>query len=217
MAIGQNDPSNLDVRIFRQINNAQSSFKSSLLGVTDYSVLPIAVAVPAVMTAYGFAESQDDLFQSGVLTGASEVVSYSVRYVLKVGIKRRRPYDALSNVHASHLDSADPYSFPSGHSTAAFALATMLTFRYPRPEVYVPVFLWAGLVGYGRVYFGLHYPSDVIAGALIGMGSSILVYEYRGEILSLAYKVIGREPPANISAFILPSQNGGVLNFSIRF
>jgi membrane-associated phospholipid phosphatase len=171
----QTDPSNVDVRFFRSINNSQSSFKNSILGVTDYSVYPVVIGVPVAIVAYGLASDLNQEFESGVLLCSSEVLAYGLSTLLKDGFKRGRPYEVLAGVHTGHLETSDPYSFPSGHSTGAFALATLLTLRYPKPEVYIPAFAWAGLVGYGRVYFGLHYPGDVLAGALIGVGSSLLV------------------------------------------
>lgn len=213
----QNDPSNLDVRLFRQINNAQSSFKTSLIGITDNSVAPITILAPVLLIAYGLVADRNEQFESGVLLGASDVLSYSICLALKAGVKRERPDIALSHVEAHHLDSADPYSFPSGHTTGAFALATMLSLRYPKPSVYIPAFVWAGLVGYGRVYFGLHYPTDVLGGALIGAGSSLLVYEYQAKLLPHAYKIIGRKAPENVSAFIVPNRGGALFNLAVMF
>ena len=217
-AFSQPDPSNIDVRLFRSINNSQSQFKSSLLDVTDKSVWPIAVATPISMTIYGLLTERNETFESGVLLGCSEVLAYSVNTLLKEGIDRERPYAVLSNVHIGHLDSADPYSFPSGHTAGAFAIATMLTLRYSdKPEVYIPAIVWAGLVGYGRIYFGLHYPSDVLGGALVGAGSSLLVYRYRDEILPIAYKLLGKKGPGNVSAFVLPFGGGTLVNVEVRF
>ena len=215
--LAQNDPSNLDVRLFRQINNGQSSFKTSLIGITDNSVAPITILAPISLITYGPATDGNEPFESGVLLGVSDVLSYSVCLALKAGVKREPPDIALSNVEAHHLDGADPYSFPSGHTTGAFALATMLSLRYPKPGVYIPAFVWAGLVGYGRVYFGLHYPTDVMGGALIGAVSSFLVYEYQAKLLPHAYKIIGRKAPENVSALIVPNRGGMLFNFAVRF
>jgi undecaprenyl-diphosphatase len=217
-AFSQPDPSNLDVRLFRSINNSQSQFKSSLLGVTDNSVWPIAVATPISLTIYGLLSDRDETFESGVLLGCTEVLEYSVSSLLKVGVRRGRPYKALAHVNTGHLDSADPYSFPSGHTAGAFAIATMLALRYSKnPEVYIPAFVWAGLVGYGRIYFGLHYPSDVLGGALVGAGSSLLVYKYKDEILPMAYKLLGKKEPRNVSAIVLPYGGGTFVNVAVKF
>lgn len=131
---------------------------------------------------------------------------------------RKRPNEALAHVNTSHLDSADPYSFPSGHSADAFAIATRLTLRYSKnPEVYIPAFVWAGLVGYGRFYFGLHYPSDVLGGALVGAGSSLLVYKYKDEILPIAHRLLGKKEPRNVAAIVLPYGRGTLANVEVRF
>ena len=216
-AYSQSDPSNIDAHLFRTINNSQSQLKSSILGVTDYSVWPVAVAAPVSFTLYGLLSDRNEAFESGILLGSSEVLAYSVNSLLKVGAGRKRPNEALANVETGHLESADPYSFPSGHTAGAFAIATMLTLRYSnRPEVYIPAFVWAGLVGYGRIYFGLHYPTDVLGGALVGAGSSFLVYRYKDGILPIVYKFLGKKDPRNVSAIILPYGRGMAANVAVR-
>ena len=82
----QSDPSNIDVRLFREINNAQTTSKRSLLGVTANSVYPIVIAAPISLAAYGLVADRNESFESGVLVGTFEVLSYSISSVLKVGI-----------------------------------------------------------------------------------------------------------------------------------
>ena len=56
--------------------------------------------------------------------------------------------------------------------SAAFNSATALSLWFPKWYVIVPSYAWAGLVGYGRMYEGVHYPTDVLAGAAFGVGSA---------------------------------------------
>jgi undecaprenyl-diphosphatase len=69
----------------------------------------------------------------------------------------------------------DP-SFPSAHSAFAFMMATLLANQFPRYRVIF--FVVAGLIGWTRIYLGLHYPTDVIAGALLGYGITKLFLHY---------------------------------------
>jgi len=80
---------------------------------------------------------------------------------LKAAIPRSRPHlDPLVAVPHSH-------SFPSGHATVSFACATVLAASVPRLRV--PLYLLAAAVAWSRVYVGVHYPLDVLAGAALGL------------------------------------------------
>jgi hypothetical protein len=119
---------------------------------------------------------------------------------LKYLINRPRPYVALSNVHysKSHLETSP--SFPSGHSSTAFAISTMLALRYPKsPQVYIPVYLWSMIVAYGRPYWGMHYPTDLLGGAVVGTLSSVFIFSIRKELFKLKNSVLNEKdkPDAN--------------------
>lgn len=87
-------------------------------------------------------------------------------------VRRPRPHHALPDVTSrtgSRVeDTLDPFSFPSGHATLAAATATSLSLSYPRWYVVGPGALWTVGVALSRVWYGVHYPSDVAAGALLG-------------------------------------------------
>jgi undecaprenyl-diphosphatase len=90
--------------------------------------------------------------------------------LLKNGIRRDRPCETLSGVNR-RISSSDRYSFPSGHAAAAFVIATLLA--YFVPYLSLPVFAWAIAVGFSRIYLGVHYPTDILAGLALGIISAL--------------------------------------------
>jgi membrane-associated phospholipid phosphatase len=70
----------------------------------------------------------------------------------------------------------DPYSFPSGHAAVSFALATSTSLSYPEWYVVVPAYAWATATSLARVWHGVHYPLDTMAGAAFGAGAAVLVH-----------------------------------------
>lgn len=91
--------------------------------------------------------------------------------VLKAVFKRQRPCDLLTNLRA-HVTPSDKFSLPSGHTAAAFLMAALIVNFYPfvAPVAYT----WATLIGISRILLGVHYPSDIIAGAVLGLLISYL-------------------------------------------
>jgi undecaprenyl-diphosphatase len=85
--------------------------------------------------------------------------------LLKKLFKRARPADLLHNFKA-HIKPSDKFSLPSGHTAAAFLMASMLSHFYPliAPLAYG----WAMSIGCSRVILGVHYPTDVVLGAMLG-------------------------------------------------
>ena len=91
--------------------------------------------------------------------------------VLKNLIKRPRPADSEMALCA-FIKPAGRFSFPSGHTAAAFVMATLLGIFYP--VVATLALAFALLVGLSRVLLGVHYPSDIAAGALLGTSCAMI-------------------------------------------
>jgi len=95
--------------------------------------------------------------------GMASVVS---NLVLKPLYRRRRPPAAAEEPSTRQVRHPTSASFPSGHAASAFAFASVMGEGIP--PTWMPLHLSAGLVAYSRVHTGVHYPSDVVAGALVG-------------------------------------------------
>ncbi len=106
------------------------------------------------------------LFITSLFAFALERALY---WTLKRTLKRQRPFHALEHIHFL-MAPRDVFSFPSGHTSAAFVMVTLLSQIFP--EFRIPMQIWATIVGLSRVYLGIHYPTDVLAGATLGMLSA---------------------------------------------
>ena len=93
-------------------------------------------------------------------------------------VMRLRPCHALPDVRLFDGHCGGQYGFVSSHASNCFALASFLAFRYCRKVKALPFILliWAALVAYSRPYLGVHYPGDIICGALVGLGCGSLAY-----------------------------------------
>lgn len=154
----------IDTDLFYLINN---SISSPLLDCT----MPVISFIGKRMTLFIlllilFILGTKRLKLTALIAGATFVIALVSVGCLKQIVARPRPASALSSVNirenAAHSDS-----FPSGHTAFSFSIASVISNRHRRTMF--TLFILAALIGFSRVYLGVHYPSDVLSGAVLGM------------------------------------------------
>lgn len=116
-------------------------------------------------------QGTDALFLGSLLMGF--VIERPIYFALKNLFRRNRPYVALNT--QNFITPGDRFSFPSGHTSAAFLVATIAGSFHPMmaPALY----FWATSVAMARVILGVHFPTDTLIGALMGTGLACISME----------------------------------------
>lgn len=173
----------LDIKIFYFINHV---FKN----VAFDFLMPILTEMGSVTFTFCIGLlclffRKKEIKVTGVFLLAAAFIGNYVVASLKDTFMVLRPFAALKDVY--NLIGAGGYSFPSGHASNAFLSATILSLQVRRK---IFIYLLALTVAFSRVYLGVHYPSDIIAGAALGLAIGCLfVFLYRK-----------LEIPSNVSA-----------------
>ena len=164
---------NWEINTVHRINSGDSGFIRQYNKVISRTEPYIAVGVPVAMAVASWINHDKQLFKDAVYVGTSVAGTFVLTYGMKYLFDRERPYERYPHrVHPFSTESSP--SFPSGHTATAFALATSLSIKYPKWYVIAPSAVWACSVGVSRMNEGVHYPTDVLAGAAIGAGCAVL-------------------------------------------
>ncbi len=164
---------NWEINTVHRINSWDSGFIRQYNKVISRTEPYIAVGVPVAMAVASWINHDKQLFKDAVYVGTSVAGTFVLTYGMKYLFDRERPYERYPHrVHPFSTESSP--SFPSGHTATAFALATSLSIKYPKWYVIAPSAVWACSVGVSRMNEGVHYPTDVLAGAAIGAGCAVL-------------------------------------------
>ncbi len=168
--IAKTNAQNWDVDVVKALNPIHpNSFVAKGLSA---SVYPIGIAVPVTTFILGEINKDAKTKKQAYEQIGSLAIGTIIAEALKKGINRERPFQKYSGIYPYQYETGE--SFPSGHTTIAFATATTISLQYKKWYVVVPVYVWAASCGYSRLYLGEHYTTDVLAGAAIGTGSAFI-------------------------------------------
>ncbi|OGF63083.1 hypothetical protein A2662_04465 [Candidatus Giovannonibacteria bacterium RIFCSPHIGHO2_01_FULL_45_33] len=163
----------LDLTIFRRLNSWAGINDFYDWGIIFKSEYLLYVVIAGVFTFFVFDKNQTRVkwviihaFSAGILA------RFIFKPIIVLFWDRARPFTALSEVHQL-ISEVPGAAFPSGHASFSFALAMAVYYYYPKTSIVF--FLGALAMGAGRVSAGVHWPSDILAGALVGIFSAWLL------------------------------------------
>lgn len=167
---------NVDFSMLKTINKNEYPNLDISMRITSKSVYPLLIAAPGSLLLTGYVTKDKIMMRNGVKTGVAIGLNVLLTSGLKYAINRPRPFAQYPNDIIKRTN-AGPYSFPSGHTSSAFAMATALSLSTKKWYVAVPSYAYACAVGYSRMRLGVHFPTDVLGGMVLGIGSSLLVFQ----------------------------------------
>lgn len=168
---------NPDISLLKSINAKNyPAWDNGMRFVSNsvYGLMPLSFACTM---SYGLLKKDPQMIRNGYRSAATILLAGGITTGLKYVVNRSRPFVTYEKDIVQRDKNVGPYSFPSGHTTFAFATATHLSLTYKKWYVVIPSYIYASLVGYSRMRLGVHYPSDVLAGAILGAGSGLLVWK----------------------------------------
>lgn len=165
----------IDLSLFYFINHSLQNpfFDAAMPFITDLNKKPLALIIVAFLWILLLAKGGKSGRTAALLLIPTIVFSDQFNsVVLKFFFERLRPCHALQDVHLL-VSCGSGYSFPSSHAVNNFAGAVVLSYYLPKWKG--GFYLFAAIVAFSRVYVGAHYPSDVLGGAMVGVGCGALV------------------------------------------
>jgi membrane-associated phospholipid phosphatase len=163
---------NWDIDLLEHINLERNKSLDPTVKFITNSVSPMSIGAPIAVLGLGLIQKDSSLKSEGIIMVEALCVNAFTTTALKLAFKRDRPF--VTYPYLDKQADAGSYSFPSGHTSSAFTLATSLSLAFPKWYVIVPSYVYACAAGYSRLHLGVHYPSDILAGAIVGTGSSLL-------------------------------------------
>ncbi len=175
----------IDTRLLLFLNSFNNSFFDMLM----YYISKTSTWIPFYIIII-FLIIRKESFKRGSVVLLFLILSVSLAdftsvHLFKEVFQRLRPchnQELQGLVHIVHDKCGGLYGFISSHATNTFAVAMFVSLLFKNRYVWIAMLLWASIISYSRIYLGVHYPGDVIAGSLWGMIISFVFYKIYNNI-----------------------------------
>ena len=181
-AMGQDAPIALDAQLLQEVYHSESRAFQVTMQAADWSAFPVFYAAPAAAWGGAWLIRDTNDFTDAYRLTVTAAATYGAVIGLKEWIERPRPYRVMPGIEARNPEfqprgpQYDSFALPSGHAALSFALVTSWSLSHPKWYVIAPGATWATSVALSRVWLGVHYPSDIVAGALLGTAIGVGVH-----------------------------------------
>jgi len=161
--------SSLDYTILEWIHHHRIEFLDGAVRLFSSATTYISLGLVLVTTVFSLVRRKGwkKPIQLAVTLFLVAILSFTIKSI----VDRERPFRVYDTIEK--LSYGGSPSFPSGHTFEAFAMATAISLLFTSRKIRIPIMIWAFLVGYSRMALGVHYPSDVLAGMLLGIITAI--------------------------------------------
>lgn len=175
---------NFDVDLLKKLNVENPQDDKFWMDFTN-SIKWVPAAYVGGNLVYGLVGNNKEALRYSLESGISIGISVGITTGIKHLVQRPRPTEAYPDLIHTYPPPGGHRSFPSGHTSFAMATATTAAFQINGKWYWsAPVFTYPIGIGYSRMRLGRHYPTDVLVGALIGIGSGILGHWITGQIVN---------------------------------
>lgn len=182
----------INVDLFNFFNHSfQNQILDSIMPIfTHFGGFKFLILILIIVILYSHLKRNRTIKRIAVLTLIALLFSGLIAVILKHMIHEPRPFVSLDNVHLL-ISEDDPFSFPSGHTASTFAVVTFLVLNMKKLAkkhykiINVLLVIFVVLIPFSRMYVGVHFPGDVLAGGIIGIVCAVLINHFKSQILSI--------------------------------
>jgi undecaprenyl-diphosphatase len=158
--------SGFDIALLNWLNHHLIPDSVPVLRIISFTTTFISIALVLIILIISLVRRSKSIRKRFFILAAVLILVAITSQGLKIFFYRERPFKIYPFIEK--LSEGGDSSFPSGHTLEAFAIAAALSLLFSKKKIVIPVYLWAILVAYSRMALGVHYPSDVLAGVIIG-------------------------------------------------